>query len=121
MSGAAERPAMLVYRHPGAPPPALREVCAGAEEEGVPTELVDVPADARDATALAHAAARESRLDVGIGLDASGAAAVHHGKLPERTPAATTGPGASPADWRRAGRTGARVVKGLPLGESPRP
>jgi Dehydratase medium subunit len=109
-----ERPAVLVHRQPGAPPAVLREVCAGVEEEGVPTELVQV-ADGGDATALAHAAAQESRLDVGIGLDAAGATAVHHGKLPERSPAATTGPSAAAADHRRAGRIAARVVKGLPL------
>ncbi|HEV7725379.1 MAG TPA: glycerol dehydratase reactivase beta/small subunit family protein [Modestobacter sp.] len=114
---------MLVYRHPSAPLPVLREVCAGAEEEGVPTEVVDAPGggEAQDATALAHAAALESRLDVGIGVDASGAAAVHHGKLPEDRPPATTGPDAAPPDWRRAGRIGARVVKGLPLTEGSRP
>ena len=123
MTGSGERPAVLVYRHRGAPAPALHEICAGAEEEGVPTAVVDVPdgGEAQDATALAHAAARASALEVGIGLDVSGAAAVHHGKLPERSPAATTGPDASTADWRRAGRIGARMVKGLPLTEGPRP
>jgi hypothetical protein len=115
VSVTGERPAVLVYRHRGAPSPVLREVCAGAEEEGVPTEVVDAP-DGGDATALAHAAAQASRLEVGIGVDASGASAVHHGKLPERSPAATTGPDAAAPDWRRAGRVGARVVKGLPLG-----
>jgi hypothetical protein len=118
VTGADARPAVLVYRHPDAPSTALREVCAGAEEEGVPTEVVpsaDAPAG-EDATALAHAAALASRLDVGVGLDAAGIAVVHHGKLPERSPAASTGPGAAPPDWRRAGRTAARVVKGLPLG-----
>ena len=110
---------MLVYRHPAAPGPVLREVCAGAEEEGVPTEVADAPGGggAQDAIALAHAAARESRLDVGIGIDASGAAAVHHGKLPQDRPPATTGPHSTAPDWRRAGRIGARVVKGLPLTE----
>jgi sugar (pentulose or hexulose) kinase len=119
--GRGERPAMLVHRHPAAPEPVLREVCAGAEEEGVPTEVVVAPegGDAQDATALAHAAARESRLDVGIGIDASGAAAVHHVKLPEDRPPATTGPGSAPVDWRRAGRIAARVVKGLPLTADP--
>lgn len=123
MTGSGQRPAVFVYRHRDAPSPALHEICAGAEEEGVPTEVVDAPGggDAQDATALAHAAARASPLEVGIGLDVSGAAAVHHGKLPERNPAATTGADASLADWRRAGRIGARVVKGLPLTEGPRP
>jgi hypothetical protein len=120
VTGSGERPAVLVYRHRGAPSRALHEICAGAEEEGVPTEVVDAP-DGGDVIALAHAAALASRLDVGIGVDVSGAAAVHHGKLPERNPAATAGPDASPADWRRAGRIGARVVKGLPLTEGPRP
>ena len=36
----AERPAVLVYRHPGAPAGVLREVCAGAEEDGVPTRVL---------------------------------------------------------------------------------
>ena len=113
------RPAVLVYRHPAAPAPVLRQVCAGVEEEGVPTDVVDVPgpddAPPPSAVALAHAAAGESRLGVGIGLDSSGAAVVHHGTLPERTPVAAAPAGAAPSDWRRAGRIAARVVKHLPL------
>ena len=58
----AERPAVLVYRHPDAPAGVLREVCAGAEEDGVPTRVLDAPAglDAGDAAALAHAAAQDT-------------------------------------------------------------
>lgn len=108
------RPAVLVYRHPGAPAAVLRQVCAGAEEEGVPTDVTEVPRP-DDATALAHAAAGESRLGVGIGLDAAGAAVVHHGTLPERTPVVATPAQAHPPDWRRVGRIAARVVKHLPL------
>ncbi|WP_100497943.1 glycerol dehydratase reactivase beta/small subunit family protein [Geodermatophilus chilensis] len=108
------RPAVLVYRHPAAPASVLRQVCAGVEEEGVPTDVTDVPGP-DDATALAHAAAGESRLGVGIGLDAAGAAAVHHGTLPEQAPVLTTPAQALPSDWRRVGRVAARVVKHLPL------
>jgi hypothetical protein len=108
------RPAVLVYRHPGTPAAVLRQVCAGVEEEGVPTDVTEVPGP-DDATALAHAAAGESRLGVGIGLDAAGAAAVHHGTLPERTPVTETPAQAPPTEWRRAGRIAARVVKHLPL------
>ena len=108
------RPAVLVYRHPEAPAPVLRQVCAGAEEEGVPTDVVDVPRP-DDATALAHAAAGESRLGVGIGLGSSGAAAVHHGTLPERTPVVAMPAQSLSSDWRRVGRIAARVVKHLPL------
>jgi Dehydratase medium subunit len=118
VTGEPERPAVLVYRHRGVPSVVLREVRAGAEEEGVPTEVVDAPSgmDDADATALAHAAAQGSRLDVGIGIDASGATAVHHAKLPQRSPAATTDADGAAPDRRRAGRIAARVVKGLPLG-----
>jgi hypothetical protein len=136
-AGAEEPPAVLVHRHPDAPAAVLREVCAGAEEEGVPTRVVDVPGRGRDrgglaaAVALAHAAALDSRLDVGIGIsgggdggddggsdggsDGGGAVAVHHAKLPADAPVTTTAPGAVLPDWRAAGRTAARVVKGLPL------
>lgn len=118
------RPVVLVYRHPAAPAPVLRQVCAGVEEEGVPTDVVDVPGPddgeplspvAPGAVALAHAAAGASPLGVGVGLDASGAVTVHHGTLPERTPVSATPAGAGPPEWRRAGRIAARVVKHLPL------
>ena len=114
LSTPGPRPAVLVYRHPAAPEPVLRQICAGVEEEGVPTDLVDAPGPG-DATTLAHAAAEESRLGVGIGLDAAGAAAVHHGTLPERTPVVATPAQALSSDWRRVGRIAARVVKHLPL------
>ncbi|MGY1764069.1 glycerol dehydratase reactivase beta/small subunit family protein [Geodermatophilus sp. SYSU D00779] len=108
------RPAVLVYRHPGTPATVLRQVCAGVEEEGVPADVTEVPGP-DDATALAHAAAAESRLSVGIGLDAAGAAAVHHGTLPEGAPVLATPAQALASDWRRVGRVAARVVKHLPL------
>nr|WP_245821433.1 glycerol dehydratase reactivase beta/small subunit family protein [Geodermatophilus pulveris] len=111
---------MLVHRHPAAPAPALRQVRAGVEEEGVPTDVVDVPgpagAPAPDAPALAAAAAADSPLGVGIGLDAAGAAAVHHRTLPGDRPVTTAPAGAPPPEWRRIGRVAARVVKHLPLG-----
>ena len=114
LSTPGPRPAVLVYRHPAAPAPVLRQICAGVEEEGVPTDLVDAPGPG-DATTLAHAAAGESRLGVGIGLAASGAAAVHHGTLPERAPVTVMSAESAPPEWRRVGRIAARVVKHLPL------
>ena len=114
MTGPGDRPAVLVHRQRGAPPEVLREVCAGVEEEGVPVEVVDAP-DGLTATALAHAAAQASRLEVGIGVDAAGATAVHHAKLPVDRPPATGRSDATAPDRRRIGRTGARVVKNLPL------
>ena len=49
------------------------------------------------------------------GLDAAGAAAVHHGTLPERMPVTATPARSASSDWRRVGRIAARVVKHLPL------
>ncbi|WP_082557119.1 glycerol dehydratase reactivase beta/small subunit family protein [Modestobacter sp. Leaf380] len=107
-----EPPAVVLHHAPGAPSAVLREVSAGAEEEGVPLRLQRVPDGA--AVALGHAAARDSRLSVGVGVSADGAVAVHHAQLPADRPALAVRDG-TPADWRRAGRTAARVVTGLPL------
>ncbi|WNV75952.1 glycerol dehydratase reactivase beta/small subunit family protein [Geodermatophilus sp. DSM 44513] len=115
MSDPGPRPAVRVHRHPAAPAPVLRQVRAGVEEEGVPSDVVDVPGPA-GATALAAAAAADSPLGVGIGLAADGAAAVQHRTLPGDRPVTTAPAGAGPTEWRRIGRVAARVVKRLPLG-----
>ncbi|SFM90135.1 Dehydratase medium subunit [Pseudonocardia ammonioxydans] len=91
--GTPERPSIVVRHHPDAPVAVLREVLAGAEEEGVPvlawpdpTAGAGPPGDG-GAVALAHRAARRSPLDTGVGIDVDGAVAVHHAKLPPRGPA----------------------------------
>jgi hypothetical protein len=94
----------------------LHEICAGAEEEGVPTRVEPVgDGDGRDAAALAHLAALDSKLEVGVGIDAGGVIAVHHAKLPPAAPAHVTSPSTGPPDWRRAGQVAARIVTGLPI------
>lgn len=112
-----ETPAIVLRRAGHPDPSVLREIRAGAEEEGVPTrdEPGAVGAAPGHAVALAHAAALASALEVGIGVGADGAVAVHHASLPEPGPVARLGPGARPADLRIAGRTAARIVKCLPL------
>ena len=118
----ASVPPSIVLLDAGGDARLLREVCAGAEEEGVPvdvetaagTESVgDLTSGA--ATGLAYLAAGRSRLQVGIGLDRAGEVAVHHSTLPEHAPALTVAGDAGPADQRRAGRVAARIVKRLPL------
>ncbi|MHA6792336.1 glycerol dehydratase reactivase beta/small subunit family protein [Pseudonocardia bannensis] len=112
----AERPSVVIGRHIDAFPGVLREVCAGAEEEGVPTRVEPAgDREVRDAAALAHSAALASGLEVGVGIDAGGIIAVHHAKLPPGAPAHVTSPGAGPPDWRRAGQVAARIVTGLPI------
>jgi hypothetical protein len=107
-------PPTIVVRHGGAHRPELREVCAGAEEEGVPTR-VEPSGTPADAAVLAHAAALASPLEVGVGIDADGAVAVHHASLPPGTPALALPAGGDPPGWRRAGAVAARIVTGLPI------
>jgi hypothetical protein len=121
-----EIPSIVVLRPAEAGAQVLREVCAGIEEEGVPTRVVvpsgdsdtdtdtDTDSDS-DTVLLAHEAAQESRLDVGVALGVE-AVVVHHAKLPERSPAQVVPAEAGTAGWRGAGRSAARIVKGLPYG-----
>jgi Dehydratase medium subunit len=106
-------PPVVVVQQAGAPAGVLREVRAGAEEEGVPTRVDD--GRSADVVALAHAAALDSPLEVGVGIDPAGGVAVHHAALPADRPALTVAPGAGPPQWRRAGAVAARIVTGLPI------
>ncbi|MBB3662393.1 MULTISPECIES: glycerol dehydratase reactivase beta/small subunit family protein [Prauserella salsuginis group] len=94
----------------------VRELLAGLEEEGVPVRLTDGdPGSAATAVELAHAAARESPLDVGVGIDAEGRVCVHHAKRPADRPVVTT----DTARARWCGHNAARLVVGLPLKDAP--
>lgn len=130
-ASAPEPPSVVVGHHPDTPALVLRQVLAGAEEEGVPVTTWPDPAAAGGPdglVALAHRAAQRSRLDVGVGIDADGSVVVHHTKLPADRPAFTEpAPGpAAPVDpgrpgsgdrphGRHAGAAAARIVTGLPL------
>jgi hypothetical protein len=113
--GPRARPEVLIYYifSPNAPV-LLRQVTAGLEEEGVPYRLVR-ETDGEDAdggaAGLASAAARESALEVGIGVSAAGDVCVHQAKLPPGSPA-LSGP---PATARIMGHNAARIVTGIPL------
>ena len=111
VSERSEAPTVVV-RHAGAAAAVLREIRAGAEEEGVPTSVEE---SAGAAEPLAHAAALASRLEVGVGIDAAGSVAVHHATLPPSTPALAVPAGADAGQWRRAGAVAARIVTGLPI------
>ncbi|WP_028937240.1 glycerol dehydratase reactivase beta/small subunit family protein [Pseudonocardia spinosispora] len=106
------RPPTILVLDAGAPSALLREVCAGAEEQGVPVSVTDA---AGDATQLAFAAAGRSRLQVGIGLSGDGTVAVHHATLPEDSPPLCLPRDAQAAEWRLAGQLAARMVTRLPL------
>ncbi len=106
-------PAVLVAVHDDAPPGVLREVCAGAEEQGIPTAVLAGSA-AGDADAAGRHAAAESRLEVGVGIGADGTVVVRHALVPRAV--VRLGGGAPAARVRRVGAVAARIVAGLPLG-----
>ncbi len=109
MSDAAEGPpTVVVATHPDAPPGVLREVRAGAEEQGVPTGVL--PDDRSSPDAAARRGAAESRLQVGVGVAADGAVVVRHALVPD---AVVVLPADAPAeDRRQAGADAARIVAG---------
>jgi hypothetical protein len=104
-------PAVLVAVHDDAPPGVLREVCAGAEEQGIPTAIL--PGSRTDADDAGRYAAGESRLEVGVGIGADGAVVVRHALVADAVLALAGG--ASPARARAAGADAARIVAGLAL------
>jgi hypothetical protein len=97
-------------------------ISVGAEEEGIPCRLVpadevdDEIDDETDAAALAHAAARSSRLDVGVGV-ASDQVAVHERHMPVERPVVATEVEEDHAvhTCRTAGSNAARLVIDMPL------
>jgi hypothetical protein len=108
-------PPSIVVLDGGAPAPVLRELCAGAEEQGVPIEVLPAPGAEDSLVSAAHSAATRSRLSVGVAVDRSGAVTVHHVTLPAGHPVHELGSGATPAEVRRAGQVAARLCIGIPL------
>jgi hypothetical protein len=104
-------PAVLVTVHDDAPPAVVREVCAGAEEQGIPTAILAPVGTEGDA--LARHAAGESRLEVGVGIGPDGAVVVRHALVAE--PVLQLGGDAPAGRVRQAGADAARIVAGLPL------
>jgi hypothetical protein len=104
-------PAVLVTVHDDAPPAVVREVCAGAEEQGIPTAILAPAGSGVDA--LARHAAGESRLEVGVGIGPDGAVVVRHALVAE--PVLRLAGDAPAGRVRQAGADAARIVAGLPL------
>ncbi|RKG92778.1 glycerol dehydratase reactivase beta/small subunit family protein [Corallococcus terminator] len=106
----SQRPTVrVVYRRDALV--ALREVCAGLEEEGVPFECE--PTDA-PLLAAAHEAAARSRLLVGVAV-AGTEACVHFSQLAVDAPVLHV-TDASASMLRLLGQDAARLVKVMPLG-----
>lgn len=114
-----ERPAIHVASLGAGDAGLYRWIAIGAEEEGVPTALVP-PEGARDAgegdaVAAAYAAARSSRVGIGLAI-AAGEVVLHEGHMPPRQPVLALAFGTDAATvCRRAGANAARLVARLPL------
>jgi Dehydratase medium subunit len=112
-----DRPAIHVSLAPEADESLYKWIAVGAEEEGIPCRLepADESNDETDAASLAHAAAQNSRLDVGVGI-ASGQVAVHERHMPAERPVIISEVEDQTRQvCRSAGANAARLVIGTPL------
>jgi hypothetical protein len=113
-----DRPAIHVSVASEADESLYKWIAVGAEEEGIPCRLepADETAEETDVATLAHAAAQNSRLDVGIGI-ASGQVAVHERHMPAERPVIVNEVEEDHARQvcRSAGANAARLVIGTPL------
>lgn len=115
-------PAVVVYVDPSRAGTALLfELLAGLEEEGVPGQVHVIPVSSKVqeplfAVQLAYAAAKSSALEVGLGLDAQGAIALHHRRAEPNKPVFAAAGGSVDGLVARAfGSNAARLVKVQPL------
>jgi Dehydratase medium subunit len=110
----SEPPAVIVaYRpHPGCAE-ALREICAGIEEEGMQSRTIAL--QTTNATALAYEAAARSSLLVGVGV-VQGELCIHVAALPADTPLERRNASSRERGCQRhVGHNAARLAKAMPL------
>ena len=110
---ARERPSIHIGVIAAADAGLYRWVEVGAEEEGLPAELV--ASDERDVVAAAFAAAQSSRFGVGVGLGTN-QIVLHEAHMPQAQPVLAFDLGADPGRaCRLIGGNAARMVVRLPL------
>ncbi|WP_336249360.1 glycerol dehydratase reactivase beta/small subunit family protein [Stomatohabitans albus] len=107
-----ERPSIALLVQHGITEDALNPVLYGAEEEGVPITLGRI--DSQDTFAIAHQAATQAQLDIGVGISGH-MAIITTRRLPQNRPYLITGFGVDPEADRAIGANAARLVKRTPL------
>ncbi|MDR3070127.1 MAG: glycerol dehydratase reactivase beta/small subunit family protein [Propionibacteriaceae bacterium] len=107
-----ERPTIIVNRHESLSELNIAEILLGIEEESLPY-TVHVKTES-NAAELAHAAAIESRLGVGVGASGD-TVVVTTEKLPADTPYIVEPLNVRRAVDRAVGLNAARLVKRMPL------
>lgn len=105
------KPSIRVRYTLGAPQEILWQLQYGMEEEGIPWES---EVGASDAQTLAWEAARDSRLEVGIGLDRTDVV-LQYAKLDQGQPLFQIPANSGEDAIRALGANAARLVKKLPL------
>jgi hypothetical protein len=106
------RPAVNLWHAKGARADLVRAVLLGCEEECVPIRVTVAPEG--DAASLAHAAASESALFVGAGIDTTDGVALDEQRLGER-PSLLSETNATAQIARQFGIAAGRLVRGRPL------
>jgi hypothetical protein len=110
---AQERPCIHVTLFPGTDDSLFRWVQIGAEEEGVPCQLVEEQAD--DLIALAYAASQSSRFNIGVGVSNS-EVVLHEMHMPPEQPViAFKFSGQATYFCRLMGANAARMIVRKPL------
>lgn len=101
--------------------PLIEPLEHGIEEEGVPWAIERIEADdsgsdrqRTGSTAVAHQAASDSGLKIGIGVSPDGEIALHHARLPEDDPLFSVADAAA-SEARTVGTNAARLAKHMPL------
>lgn len=107
-----ERPSITLLAQREISQEALTHVLFGAEEEGVPITVSQT--DSRDTFAIAHEAATQALLDIGIGISGH-MAIITSRRLPQNRPYLITGFGVDTLADRAIGANAARLVKRTPL------
>lgn len=108
-----EKPVVNIWVVPPLPEEIIKPIFWGLEEEGIPVRM-DHKENGSTVT-LAKAAANDSMLNVGIGINKN-EVVLHHRDLPSRDPLFVLGPEEmNRSNLRRLGANAARLVKGNPL------
>lgn len=85
----------------------------GIEEEGIPFEIKNI--EEESAIVLGYEAAKNSRLDVGIGIGSDRSVVLHYVKLKEDSPLFEVNIKSSDICLRALGSNAARLVKRMPF------
>lgn len=106
-------PAVVLYVSPETGKETIAAVLEGLEEQSVPWQVRSAEGEA---VKLAHRAARESILRVGLGLGTDGGIALHQAQLDRDRPLYLL-KSAQIREARLIGENAGRLVKGLPMAD----